>query len=155
MKGLRIGEILVQQGILTQDQVQHVLKIQQAVGRPFGDLVERLYDVAPDVVQSAWVEQYAQMAGQMDLADVHADADCVKLISRRQAWQFHVVPLFREDGHLHVVTSEDSLVRAVNFVSRTLNEPVYFRLADKQAVHDCLMRNYPVSRFLAQHAEAF
>lgn len=155
MKGLRIGEILVQQGILSQDQVAHILKIQRATARPFGDLAERLYGIDPNVVQDAWVEQYADTVGRVSLTNVDVDADCLDLVSRRQAWQFHIVPLFRDSDSLHVVTTPESLVRAVNFATRTFSEPVYFRLTDRQQINSFLMQHYPVPNFLAQFAEAF
>lgn len=155
MTGLKIGEILIQQGVLTAEQVEHVLGIQRAVGRPFGDLVERLYGIDPNVVQDAWVEQYADMVGRIDLGRVEIDAECNALVTRRQAWQFHLVPLFRDSGYLHVATTQESLVRAVNFATRTLAEPVYFRLTDRKQINAFLMQNYPVPNFLAQFAEAF
>ncbi|MGC4030205.1 MAG: hypothetical protein QM754_00455 [Tepidisphaeraceae bacterium] len=155
MKGLRIGEILVQQGILTKSQVEHVLSVQKNIGRPFGDLVERLYGIDPMVVQDAWVEQYADMVGRVDLSVMEVDPDCLELVTRRQAWQFHLVPLFRDADSLHVATTNESLVRAVNFATRTLAEPVYFRLADRKQINAFLMQHYPVPNFLAQFAEAF
>ncbi|HEX8322380.1 MAG TPA: hypothetical protein VF595_00580 [Tepidisphaeraceae bacterium] len=155
MTGLKLGEILVQQGILTNEQVDHVLHIQRAIGRPFGDLVERLYGIEPSVIQDAWVEQYADMVGRIDLPTIEVDAECRNLVTRRQAWQFHLVPLFRDSGYLHVATTQESLVRAVNFANRTLSEPVYFRLADRKQVNAFLMQHYPVPNFLAQFAEAF
>ena len=155
MKGLKIGEILVQQGILTLEQVTHVLHVQKAVGRPFGDLAERLYGIEPDVVQDAWVEQYADMVGRIDLETIATDEACRDVVSRRQAWQFHVVPLYRDGEYLHVATTAESLVRAVNFATRTIAEPVYFRLADRKQINEVLMERYPVPGYLAQLAESF
>ena len=155
MKGLKIGEILIQQGIMTGEQVEHVLKVQRTIGRPFGDLAERLYGIDPNVVQDAWVEQYADLVGRVELQTVQVDAECQSLISRRQAWQFHLVPLFRDGEHLHVATTSESLVRAVNFATRTFGEPVFFRLTDRKQVNAFLMQHYPVPNFLAQFAEAF
>src|SRR6185437_10374335 len=103
MKGLKIGEILVQQKILTDDQVKHLLKIQKSVGRPFGDLAERLFGIDPQIVQDAWVEQYSQMVGHVDARLLPVEDTCVRTVNRRQAWQFHLVPLNRNDDQLKVV----------------------------------------------------
>ena len=155
MQGLKLGEILVRQGVLGQEQVRHVLAIQRKVGRPFGDLVERLYGIAPQVVQDAWVEQYADMVGRLDLAGAEVDPACLGLISRRQAWQFHLVPLKRGEDGLQMATTPESLVRAINFVTRTLHEPVYFLLTEREQINAFLMKHYPVPNFLAQFAESF
>src|SRR4051812_40587093 len=40
MPGIRIGQLLVEQGVISDTQVQHILKIQKESGRPFGDLAE-------------------------------------------------------------------------------------------------------------------
>ena len=72
-QGIPIGELLVRQGVLTERQVQHILKVQKASHRPFGDLAERLYGIAPTVVEDAWVEQYVQAAGITDLEELEFD----------------------------------------------------------------------------------
>ena len=154
MKGLKIGEILVEQNVLSAEQVEHLLKIQKSVGRPFGDLAERLYGIDPQIVQDAWVEQYSAMVGNVDANILPVEDVCLRTVNRRQAWQFHLVPLNRSDDHLNVVTTHDSLVRAVNFATRRFNEPAYFMLVDPEQMNDLLMRHYPVPRFIAQYAES-
>src|SRR5437773_727996 len=90
VKGIPIGQLLVEQGVLTAEQVAHVLKVQKASHRPFGDLAERLYGIDPQAIEDAWVEQYVRTVGVIDLNDVTFDADCLRLINRRQAWQFRI-----------------------------------------------------------------
>ena len=153
MNGIPIGQLLVEQGVLTADQVKHILTVQKASHRPFGDLAERLYGIAPEAIEDAWVEQYIRTAGVVDLDDVTFDADCLRLINRRQAWQFHLLPLNREDGAVSMATSASDLVRSVNFATRTIDEPVYFLIAERQQLRDFLMKHYPVPQFLAQYAE--
>ena len=40
--GIQIGQLLIEQGVLTETQVQHMLKVQKMSHRPFGDLAARL-----------------------------------------------------------------------------------------------------------------
>jgi hypothetical protein len=155
MQGIRIGEILVEQGVLSEAQVRHILHVQKSVSRPFGDLAERLYGVAPHVVADAWVEQYLSVAGTVDLSEIEPDKKCLSLISRRQAWQFHVVPLNRDDQHLCLATTSENLVRAVNFATRSFNEPVYFTIADPKQLDGLLMKHFPVPNFIAEFAQSF
>ena len=98
MPGIQIGQLLVEQGVLTERQVKHVLQVQKMSHRPFGDLAERLYGIDPKAVEDAWVQQYLRMAGVVDLEDVDIDAECLRVLNRRQAWQFHLLPLRRERG---------------------------------------------------------
>jgi len=153
LAGIQIGELLVEQGVLTEAQVRHILAVQRMSNRPFGDLAERLFGIDPKAVEDAWVEQYIRTAGTVDLQDQEIDTDCLRLLNRRQAWQFHLLPLNREDGAVSMATSATDLVRSVNFATRTIDEPVYFLIAERHQLRDFLMKHYPVPQFLAKYAE--
>ena len=84
MAGLQIGQLLVQQGVLTERQVQHILQVQKVSHRPFGDLAERLFGVSPEAIEDAWVQQYVRTAGVVDLDEHDIDINCLRLINRRQ-----------------------------------------------------------------------
>ncbi|MGF1634372.1 MAG: hypothetical protein ACFCVE_11025 [Phycisphaerae bacterium] len=146
---IMIGQLLVQQGVLNAEQVEHVVRVQQATGRPFGDLAERLFDVSPQAVEDAWSLQFINEAGLCDLDEARFDPSCVALLSRRQAWQFHLLPGSRDETHLCAFTSAEDLVRAINFATRHFDEPVYFRLADREQLRQHLMLHYPVPEHMA------
>ncbi|HEY7117093.1 MAG TPA: hypothetical protein VH475_10925 [Tepidisphaeraceae bacterium] len=153
MNGIPIGQLLIQQGVLTSEQVAHILSVQKASHRPFGDLAERLYGIDPQAVEDAWVQQYVRTAGVVDLDDLDFDADCLRLINRRQAWQFHLLPAYRDGEHLHAATDAEHLIKAVNFSSRRIDEAVYFLVADRAQLRGFLMKHYPVPEHIAQFAE--
>jgi hypothetical protein len=153
LAGIQIGELLVEQGVLTRDQVRHILQVQKVSHRPFGDLAERLFGIDPRAVEDAWVEQYVRTTGTVDLEEQRIDEDCLRLLNRRQAWQFHLLPLNRDEQALSLATSADELVRSVNFATRTIREPVYFLIARRQQLREFLMKHYPVPQFLAQYAD--
>ena len=153
MNGIPIGQLLVEQGVLTADQVKHILTVQKASHRPFGDLAERLFGIAPEAIEDAWVEQYIRTAGVVDLDDVTFDADCLRLINRRQAWQFHLLPAHRDGEHLQVATDAEHLIKSVNFASRRIDEAVFFLVADRGQLREFLMKHYPVPEHIAQFAE--
>jgi hypothetical protein len=153
LPGIQIGQLLVEQGVLTEKQVQEVLELQKVSHRPFGDIAERLYGIDPTAVEDAWVEQYLRTVGVVDLDDQKVETECLRLLNRRQAWQFHTMPLNREHSSLNVATCAEALVRAVNFSTRTFDEPVYFLIAQRQQLREFLMKHYPVPGFIAQFAE--
>ena len=76
MKGIRIGELLVEQGILTPKQVEHILFVQKRAQRPFGDLAEKLFGIDPKAIEDAWVQQYIRLAGVVDLDQQRIDEGC-------------------------------------------------------------------------------
>jgi len=152
LPGIQIGQLLVQQGVLTQKQVEHILRVQKMSHRPFGDLAERLFGINPQAVEDAWVQQYVRVAGTIDLDEQKIDEQCLRVINRRQAWQFHLLPMNRSEN-LNAATSADDLVRAVNFSAHKLDEPVYFQIAERQQLKDFLMKHYPVPEFLAHYSD--
>src|SRR3954447_10650472 len=153
-RGIPIGQLLVEQGVLTEKQVQHILKVQKESARPFGDLAERLYGIDPRAVEDAWVQQYVRTVGLTDLDELRVEEDCLRLLNRRQAWQFHVLPTHRDpQQQLNMATSADGLVRAVNFASRKIDEPLFFLIAERAQLREFLMKHYPVPNFLAEYAD--
>ena len=154
MPGIQIGQLLVEQGVLTEEQVRHILKVQKISHRPFGDLAERLFGISPKAVEDAWVEQYLRIAGVVDLDEKEVETDCLRLLNRRQAWQFHLLPLHRDEQcDLNLATSAENLVRSVNFSARKLDEPINFLIAERQQLREFLMKHYPVPQFIAQYAD--
>jgi hypothetical protein len=152
VRGIRIGELLVEQGTLTAGQVEEILADQRVSHRPFGDLAERLFGIHPKAIEDAWVEQYLRIAGVVNLEEETVETECLRLLSRRQAWQFHLLPMHRRDNEVHVATSAENLVRAVNFSTRGIDEPVYLLIAERTQLREFLMKHYPVPEFLAQYA---
>jgi len=150
--GIQIGQLLVEQGVLSDVQVQRILEEQKKTLRPFGDLAERMFGIDPKAVEDAWVQQYLRIAGVVDLDDIKIETDCLRKLNRRQAWQFHLMPTNRENDNLNMATSAESLVRSVNFATRSIDEPVYFLIAERQQLREFLMKHYPVPNFLAEYA---
>jgi len=141
--GIRIGELLVEAGVLTADQVQQVLDAQRREGRPFGDLAERMFGVEPEAVEQAWVDQYLSFDTEIDLETQRIDTEVLRLLNRRQAWQFELLPLRRERGELLLATTSNRLVRAANFAWRRFQDPVMLLISCRPQLEQFLQRHYP------------
>ena len=144
-KPLRIGEILVEHGVLNEQQVFEICQAQRRRRLPFGVLAERMFEVTMESIETAWIEQYHQFTGTLDLACEMFDEQVLKLIHRRQAWQFQILPVRVEDnGELLVAASRERLARAVTFVSAQFNHPVFFRIAESHQLKTFLQKHYPM-----------
>lgn len=141
--GVRIGELLVEAGVLSREQVDEILAEQKRIGRPFGDLAERMFSVEPQAIERAWIEQYIALGTEVDLDTQHVDIEVLRLLNRRQAWQFRLLPLHREHEEMVVATTRHDLPRAVNFAWRKLNDPVFFVIAKRPQLERFLMEHYP------------
>jgi hypothetical protein len=142
---IRIGQILVEQGVLNDQQVLEIIEAQRRRGVPFGVLAEEMFDVTVESIEKAWIEQYHRFTGLMDLNAQHIDAEALSLINRRQAWQFEILPMrFEPDGELLVAASRSRLARAVTFAAHRLQPVAFFRVVESQQLREFLRKHYPM-----------
>jgi type II secretion system (T2SS) protein E len=153
---IKIGEILIEQGVLTEQQVFEVLQAQKQQRMPFGVLAERMFDVTLHSIESAWVEQYHRFTGTIDLDHEKFDNEALRVLNRRQAWQFELLPIRTEpDGELLMAASANRLARAVTFAANRIDRAVYFRIAEQEQLREFLQQHYPMpelSREIIQKA---
>lgn len=144
-KPIRIGQILTEHGILSEQQVFEIVNAQQQLHLPFGVLAERMFDVTLESIENAWVEQYHRFTGTIDLDNESFDAQALRLINRRQAWQFGILPIrFEETGELLMAASRTRLARAVTFAANRLSHVVYLRIAESDQLRSFLKEHYPM-----------
>ena len=140
---MRIGEMLVRMGVLNRAQVEAILDEQQSGNEAFGAIAERLFGIAPDTIERAWIEQTQERATIFD-AERGIEDEARDLVVRRQAWQFGIVPLRIDDGYLIAATSRKQLPRAVRFATRVLGMPVQFEIAEDDELSHLLAVQYPM-----------
>jgi general secretion pathway protein E/type IV pilus assembly protein PilB len=90
-KKVRLGELLVQQGLLTPDQLNIVLAEQRVDAVPLGRMVVRLGFATESAIRDAMARTIGQEA--IDLANVVADADALQLVPQDFARRNHVLPI--------------------------------------------------------------
>ena len=142
---IRIGEILVEQGVLSEQQVFEIIQAQKRLHLPFGVLAERMFDVTLESIENAWIEQYHRFTGTIDLDQQAFDDRALRLINRRQAWQFEILPVgFEPTGELLMAASRRRLARAVTFATNRLDKVVYFRIAESDQIQKFFKQHFPM-----------
>lgn len=149
---IQIGQILIQQGVLSEQQVFEITMEQKKNDAiPFGVLAERMFDVTSQTIEQAWIEQYHRFVGTIDLQDQQMDTQALSIINRRQAWQFEVLPLrYEPTGELLVAASKHRLARAVSFMTTHMETTCMFRVANRTQLRDFLSQHYPMSEVTEQ-----
>ncbi len=148
---IRIGQLLIENRVLSEQQVFEVAEAQKRLHLPFGVLAERMFDVTIESIESAWIEQYHRFTGTLNLAEREIDTSALRLISRRQAWQFEILPLgFEPTGELLLAASRERLARAVTFATNRIDHAVFFRVAESHQLRTFLREHYPMPE-VSQH----
>lgn len=140
----RIGEILVRRGVITPIQCSRILDEQSRCHRPFGELAEVMFNVSTRDLESAWAEQYESLAHKIDPMVERIDPAVLMNITRRQAWQFRLIPMRYDGSELMVCTCREHLPRALRFAYQHFGAGCYFVLADKHHLADALNKHYPM-----------
>ncbi len=90
-KKKRLGEELVSQGLITNDQVNIALIEQKKTGKPLGEALVALGFITEGVLRDA----LGVMLGKesVDLASAIPDSEAIKLVPKDLALRFNIVPL--------------------------------------------------------------
>ncbi len=103
-KRKKLGEILVQQGRLTPDQLNDILRLQRETSKPFGQIL-----VEKEILSS---EELTRILGeQLGIPHVWLrkgliDPQVVSVLPKEKAVRFQVIPMFRVRNTLTLATAD-------------------------------------------------
>lgn len=138
----RLGQLLVDAGVLTNAQVEATLAHQQESGEPFGLICEREFGVSPIAIEEAWAAQYAHWTRHVDPAVEVYEPKALELVTRRQAWQFRVLPMRFDGRELMLATTPRHIRRGLRFANNVLGVPSYFVMAKPRELGLALCKHY-------------
>jgi type II secretory ATPase GspE/PulE/Tfp pilus assembly ATPase PilB-like protein len=93
---LRLGELMVQQGLISQDQLRIALMEQEQNNIPLGRQLVRLGFVTEAMVRDLVAHTIGQES--VDLTAVIADSDALKMVSEEFARRYHLLPIAYEEN---------------------------------------------------------
>src|SRR3954462_12865558 len=126
-KKLRLGELLVQQGLITQDQLRIALTEQKSQNIPIGRLLVRLGFVTEAVIRDIMARTIGQES--IDLSNVLVDAEALKLVPQEFARRHRLLPIAYdgEQNILIVAITEVFNVVALDQLRATLGQKVQMK----------------------------
>jgi len=143
-KKLRLGELLIQQGLITPDQLRIALTEQRNQSVPIGRLLVRLGFVTEAVIRDIMARTIGQES--IDLAQVVIDADALKLIPQEFARRHRVLPIAFDNQQqvLTVAITEVFNVGALDQLRAALGQSVKIKtvLAGEAQLEACLDQFY-------------
>ena len=123
-KKLRLGELLVQQGLITTDQLSIVLAEQRHNNIPMGRLLVRLGFVTESAIRDVMARTIGQES--IDLAQVVADPEALKLVPQDFARRNRVLPIAYDPAEqlLTIATTEIFNVVAMDQLRAVLGSQI-------------------------------
>lgn len=136
----RIGELLLDVGLISREQLQDALKDQQSSNQRLGDvLINNGY-----ITQSQLMQTLELQLGipRVDLGSTHIDDSVLKLIPGWLVRKYRVVPYRREGDRLYVAMADPLDYYAIDDIQMTTGLFVEPSIAARDEVTQAVNRNY-------------
>src|SRR6266513_1920599 len=137
---VRLGEILVKESLITQDQLQKALEFQRANGGKLGSCLTKMGFITDDDITGVLSRQYG--VPSINLKYYEIDPNVIKLIPQDTASRYQVIPLSRVGSVLTIAMTDPTNVFAmddIKFMTGFNVEPV---VASESAIGDAIVRFY-------------
>ncbi len=137
---VRLGEILLKESLITQDQLQKALEFQRSNGGKLGSCLTKLGFITDDDITAVLSRQYG--VPSINLRYYEIDPNVIKLIPQDTAARYQVVPLSRVGSVLTIAMTDPTNVFAmddIKFMTGFNVEPV---VASESAIEDAISRFY-------------
>jgi type IV pilus assembly protein PilB len=137
---VRLGEILVKEALITQDQLQKALEFQRSNGGKLGSCLTKMGFITDDDITGVLSRQYG--VPSINLKYYEIDPTVIKLIPQDTATRYQVIPLSRVGSVLTIAMTDPTNVFAmddIKFMTGFNVEPV---VASESAIGEAIVRFY-------------
>jgi type IV pilus assembly protein PilB len=137
---VRLGEILLKESLITQDQLDKALEFQRSNGGKLGSCLTKMGFITDDDITGVLSRQYG--VPSINLKYYEIDPSVIKLIPQDTALRYQVVPLSRVGSVLTIAMTDPTNVFAmddIKFMTGFNVEPV---VASESAIGEAIGRFY-------------
>jgi len=137
---VRLGEILIKESLITQDQLQKALEFQRSNGGKLGSCLTKMGYITDDDITGVLSRQYG--VPSINLKYYEIDPTVIKLIPQDTATRYQVIPLSRVGQVLTIAMTDPTNVFAmddIKFMTGFNVEPV---VASESAIGEAIVRFY-------------
>ena len=137
---VRLGEILLKESLITQDQLDKALEFQRSNGGKLGSCLTKIGYITDDEITGVLSRQYG--VPSINLKYYEVDPNVIKLIPQDTALRYQVVPLSRVGSTLTIAMTDPTNVFAmddIKFMTGFNVEPV---VASETAIAEAITKFY-------------
>ena len=136
----RLGDLLVREGLINQEQLQRALAEQKGTNEKLGSILIRHSVITEDQLVAFLSKQYG--IPSITLSQLDIDADVLKLVPAQIAKKYEVLPIKRTGNSLTLAMADPTNVFAVDDVGFMTNLQVIPVVAAQGAIRKALDRLY-------------
>jgi len=140
---IQLGQMLVESGLLTAEQLKMAMDFQKSVGGKLGAIIVKLGFIEDQTLTNFIARQ--QGLPVVNLDELVIPENLVKRIPRKLIEKHHVVPIRYHDGVLTVATSDPFDYEAIEELQLAVDSRIEMNLAARsqilRSIHDIFYRD--------------
>lgn len=138
---VRLGDLLVKEGLLTEENLPKVLEEQRKSRQRIGQVLIKMGLISEVVLLQVLSRQFnLEMLGPEGLEEVAVEV--LKLVPESLAKNQGVIPIQREGQVLYVATSDPLNVVAMDDLRTATRLQVHFKLAPSESIQKAIAKHY-------------
>ena len=140
LQNLRLGDLLIEAGLIAEEKVEEAIRLQSETGKRMGEII----------VEREWVsetEMLKVLSQQLEVPYTYLragvyDLNTIKLVDHTLASRLKVLPLFSIRGVLTLATSDPQSIPSFDEIERHTGLTVQPVLARGQEIEHCINEAY-------------
>ncbi len=136
----RIGEVLLEQGLLTEEQLQQGLEEQRKSGMQLGKCFVKLGFISENKLVDV-------LSAQLDIQHVvlenfNFSRQLIRIIPEEMARRYKAIPLFEQDGVVTVAMADPTNLRTIDHLKFKTGKEIEPVIATEKSIVEAIEKNY-------------
>ena len=140
VKSKRLGDLLIEVGLISKEQLDQALKIQRTTGKKLGEVLNDERIVSEQQIIEALEFQLG--VPHIDLSKTSIDVEAVKLIDESLAKRYLLVPISRTNTTLTVAMSDPTNIFAMDDIRMSTGLEINPTIATKKDITGAIEQYY-------------
>ena len=138
---IRIGDLMVSAGYITEDQLKEALGIQkQSEGKRIGQVLIEMGYVTEEQMLTALANRLDMQL--IDLNSYTIDPEVVKLVPKQMAEQYVMLPIGQDNGEIILAVNDPLNLYAIEDIRQTVGMPVRTVIAQEHVLKNAIDYQY-------------
>ncbi|MDD5091084.1 MAG: ATPase, T2SS/T4P/T4SS family, partial [Candidatus Wallbacteria bacterium] len=149
----RLGDTLIEQGLITQEQLSEALKVQKEKKQRLGQVLVELDFVKEEDILEVLSKQLG--VPRINLAEYEIQKNVLELVPPKIAQKHELVPLFRDGKRLTIAMADPLNVFVIDQLQYMTGLTVEIVISSQEEIMTAIQRGYGVVRDMDDVADEF